>query len=168
MKALKLGVVAASMAVLAGCAAKHEVSHFQQETPKTVCIAKHNAVKEGVVTALEEAFAKHNVNTQVIEANYVMKHQDYQTSFSPADAKGCDAVAFYTAHWRWDLALYMAYANIWVTDVNQDETIAQASYLTGNGLDKFIDAHDKIVELVDSMFAQVEAQKLAEKEGSAL
>ena len=46
----------------------------------------------------------------------------------------------------------MAYANIWVKDVETNEKIAQASYRTGGGLDKFIDAEEKIIELIDGMY----------------
>ena len=159
MKLLKLTAAAIAVATLAGCAAKQDVSHFEAERPKTVCIAEHKQVKEGVVTALQEGFAKHNVETKVITANYVMKHQAYQTEFESVDAQGCNAVAFYVANWHWDLALYMSYANIWVKDVEQTNTIAQASYRAGAGLDKFIDAKEKIIELVDAMFIQVEEQK---------
>ncbi|WP_278369416.1 Sbal_3080 family lipoprotein [Pseudoalteromonas lipolytica] len=168
MKLLKLSVVTAVATVLAGCAAKQDVSHFEAEVPKTVCIAEHQAVKEGVVTALESGFAKHNVKTRVIPANYVLKHQAYQTDITSANTDGCDAVAFYVANWHWDLALYMAYANIWVMDPEQKETIAQASYRTGGGLDKFIDANDKIIELVDAMFQQVESKNKNKSDKTAI
>ena len=168
MKLVKLTAVAIAVATLAGCAAKQDVSRFEAEKPKTVCIAEHTAVKEGVILALQEGFAKHNVETKVITANYVMKHQAYQTDFEPSAAQGCNAIAFYVANWHWDLALYMAYANIWVTDVDNKETIAQASYRTGGGLDKFIDAKEKIIELVDAMFIQVENNKAAKDSKSAI
>tara|TARA_Y100000034_G_scaffold113632_1_gene148861 strand:+ start:84 stop:590 length:507 start_codon:yes stop_codon:yes gene_type:complete len=168
MKYLKMSAVAAAVTILAGCAAKQDVSRFEAEKPKTVCIAEHQAVKEGVVTSLQTGFAKHNVQTRVIPANYVMKHQAYQTDISTANTNGYDAIAFYVANWHWDLALYMAYANIWVTNVDQSKTIAQASYRTGGGLDKFIDANDKIIELVDSMFQQVEAKKQQESQKKAI
>lgn len=168
MKAFKTALSVAAVVTLAGCAAKQDVSRFEVEVPKTVCIAEHRDVKEGVITALEEAFSKHNVQTKVINANYVLKHQAYQTDLNPIDTESCNAVAFYVANWHWDLALYMSYANIWVTDVNQEKTIAQASYRTGGGLDKFIDAKSKIIELVDSMFQQVEAQQLEKKTKQAI
>ena len=81
-----------------------------------------------------------------------MKHQDYLTELPGAGTTGCNAVAYYVANWRWDLALYMAYANIWIKDVETNEKIAQASYRTGGGLDKFIDAEEKIIELIDGMY----------------
>lgn len=65
----------------------------------------------------------------------------------------CSLTSTYIARWRWDLALYMAYAKI---DVYRDgRPVGQALYdaLMGGGrLDKFIDAEQKIRELVDSLF----------------
>ena len=36
--------------------------------------------------------------------------------------------------------------------VETNEKIAQASYRTGGGLDKFINAEEKIIELIDGMY----------------
>jgi hypothetical protein len=152
MKTIKITISAAMVATLAGCAAKQDITRFDTVKPEVVCIAEHKAVKEGVVTAMEEGFAKHNVKTRVIAANYVLKHQEYQTELPNADIAGCNAVAYYVANWHWDLALYMSYANIWVTDAQTNKKIAQASYRTGGGLDKFIDAKEKIIELIDGMY----------------
>ncbi|WP_372760534.1 Sbal_3080 family lipoprotein [Pseudoalteromonas sp.] len=153
MKALKLTITAAAIVTLAGCAAKQDITRFEgNSAPKIVCIAEHKEVREGVITALQTGFAKHNVQTRVIPANYVVKHQEYQTDLLGADTTDCQAIAYYVANWRWDLALYMAYANIWVNDAKTNEKIAQASYRTGGGLDKFIDAKEKIIELVDGMY----------------
>jgi len=152
MKRLKVTITAAIVTTLAGCAAKQDITKFEQNKPKTVCIAEHKEVKEGVIDAMIKGFSKHDVKTRVIPANYVMKHQDYQTELSNGDTKGCNAVAYYVANWRWDLALYMAYANIWVKDVETNVKIAQASYRTGGGLDKFINAEEKIIELIDGMY----------------
>ncbi len=152
MNTLKITVAAAMVATLAGCAAKQDITRFETNIPKTVCIAEHKAVKAGVIDAMKKGFAKHDVETRVIPANYVLKHQDYQTELPGADTTGCNAVVYYVANWRWDIALYMAYANIWIKDVETNEKIAQASYRTGGGLDKFIDAEEKIIELIDGMY----------------
>lgn len=168
MKTIKITTTALAIATLAGCAAKQDITRYEAQKPKTVCIAEHKAVKEGIITAMQEGFAKHNIETKVVSANYVLKHQQYETDVEPTDIEGCNAVAYYVANWRWDLALYMAYANIWVKNVEQTETIAQASYRTGGGLDKFIDAKEKIIELVDAMFLQVKEKKTAQAEKTAI
>ncbi|WP_076919766.1 Sbal_3080 family lipoprotein [Pseudoalteromonas sp. SK18] len=152
MKILKITITAAIVTTLAGCAAKQDITRFEINKPKTVCIAEHKEVREGVIDAMKKGFSKNDVNTRVISANYVLKHQDYQTDLLNGDTKDCNAVAYYVANWRWDLALYMAYANIWIKDIETNEKIAQASYRTGGGLDKFINAEEKIIELIDGMF----------------
>ena len=139
---------------LSGCAARQEITQFEGGVPNTICIAHHTAVRDGFLIALQDSLKSHGVNSNVINANYVKAHGAYNIEISADDKKDCPAVMFYTAHWNWDLALYMSYANIWVTDAEQNNTLAQASYLTRNGLDKFIDAREKVFELVDNMVAK--------------
>lgn len=95
----------------------------------------------------------------MIPATYSLKHSTYQPSVNTDDLVECDAIAFYVANWNWDLALYMTYANIWVTDAAMTQKIAQATYQTGHGLDKFIDAEDKVFELVDQMYGEFKNKK---------
>lgn len=143
-----------ALAILNGCAARQEITQLEQAIPKSICIAKHEAVREGVVKALSSSFNRHGMEVSTIPANYVLKHREYAPEVAPKDVNGCEAVAFYTANWAWDLATYMAHANIWITDPGMQKKIAQASYTTGGGLDKFINAEEKINELVDSMLQQ--------------
>lgn len=149
-------IVAASVAIIAslsGCAAKQEISKFSGEMPSSLCIAKHQQVKEGVLDALVQGFANHNIKTKVIDGRYVDKHGVLEPQVDKEKLQGCDGIVFYTARWNWDLALYMSYANIWVTDPLMDGRVAQATYISRHGLDKFINAKKKIIELVDSMIA---------------
>jgi hypothetical protein len=65
----------------------------------------------------------------------------------------CPITSTYTANWRWDLAIYMAYADIKI--YNGGKVIGEANYdATRAGLNggKFIDADKKINELVDQLF----------------
>ncbi|MFY8274180.1 Sbal_3080 family lipoprotein [Pseudoalteromonas sp. SSDWG2] len=159
-KLTAVSIASLTLALLGGCAAKQEVTQYTNRTaPETVCIAKHSSVKEGFLTAMQEGFQKHDIDTRVIDATYEVKHHSFQPKVDQGATQDCTALAFYTANWHWDLALYMAYANIWVTDTEQKDTLAQASYVTGGGLDKFIDARKKVLELIDQMFAQVQANK---------
>jgi hypothetical protein len=59
----------------------------------------------------------------------------------------------YTAKWRWDLALYMAYAEIKV--YGNGQLIGEATYDSqrgGGNMGKFIDADKKITELTNQLF----------------
>jgi len=71
---------------------------------------------------------------------------------------GCDAIVFYVANWRWDIAMHTYFASIWVTDTAMSETIAQATYQTAGGPDKWINAREKVLELVDKRYESVGQQ----------
>lgn len=139
-------------ALLSGCAAKQEISRFNGDIPSMICIAKHEAVKEGVLIALQDGLKKHGINSSVIQATYTEKHGQLTPNVDSENLNQCGAILFYTARWSWDLATYMSFANIWVTDPEMSKNVAQATYVSRHGLDKFINARKKILELVDSMF----------------
>ncbi|WP_028115238.1 Sbal_3080 family lipoprotein [Ferrimonas senticii] len=153
MKKTTTAMLAVATALtLSGCAARQDITGFTQpQKPTEVCIAKHDAVRDGFLRAMERGFAANGTTTKVISASYPQKHAAYQPQISDADKQQCQVIAYYTANWAWDLATYLAYANIWVTD-NQQNPLGQASYRTGGGLDKFIDAEAKVIELISSMY----------------
>ena len=67
--------------------------------------------------------------------------------------RACPVTVTYTANWRWDLAMYMAYAEIKV--FNNGQPAGEAVYDSLNGganMSKFIKGEDKIVELVSQLF----------------
>ena len=67
---------------LTGCAATQTISEFDETPPKTVCIAKHEAVKSGILVALEEGFHAHGADTKVVRAIYEKKHNTFPVIFS--------------------------------------------------------------------------------------
>ena len=144
---------------LTGCAATQDISEFDEIPPHTVCIAEHQAVREGVLDALEEGFRSHGADVKVIKGSYEKKHNMWHPQIYTSDLEGCDAIAFYVANWRWDISMYMCFANIWVTDTAMSEKIAQATYQTGGGPDKWINARKKLLELVDEMYKSVAQQQ---------
>ncbi len=147
--------ITAIVILLIGCAAIQDVSEFNQKPPKKICIAEHKAVKIGVLSALIEGFNSHGADTKIINATYEEKHKMWYPRVCPNQLGGCDAIAFYVANWAWDISLYMYFANIWITDVSMSRNMAQATYQTGGGLDKWIDAREKILELVNDMYKNV-------------
>lgn len=151
MSLKKLTITVAVASLLSGCAAKQEITQFNGKIPSQMCIAKHSAVKEGVLVALQKGLNSHGIKTSVINGSYIEKHGMWQPNVNPEEAKNCGAVVFYSARWSWDLATYMSFANIWVTDNTLNNKVAQATYISRHGLDKFINAENKILELVDSM-----------------
>ncbi|MCW8109295.1 Sbal_3080 family lipoprotein [Alteromonas ponticola] len=151
MQKIKISGLIVAGALLSGCAAKQEITSFEGDIPNSMCIAHHEEVRPGFLTALEDALYKNGINSQVVSATYVKEHGEVNPKVNLEELKSCPAVLFYTAHWNWDLALYMSYANIWITDSENKNRLAQASYISRHGLDKFIDAEEKVHELVDSM-----------------
>jgi hypothetical protein len=148
-------LAAAAVLAATGCSITQEVTSLSAPV-RQVCIVQNEAVREGVLEVLQEAFAGHRASTRVITGTYSLKHNQLNPEWLTTDASGCDALTFYTANWRWDLAMYMAFANIWMTDPNGSVRLAQATYdatAGGGRMDKFIDARGKIFELVDQMYA---------------
>ncbi|MFC3093523.1 hypothetical protein DRW07_04805 [Alteromonas sediminis] len=148
-------LIPAALFGLAGCAAKQTISAFQKAPPKKICVARHDAVRQNFHDALTNAFNTHNSETKTIRANYVEKHQAWHPTIIDSHLDDCDAFAFYVANWTWDITMYMHFANIWITDTSMSEKIAQATYVTGGGPDKWINAKEKVDELVYEMYKPV-------------
>lgn len=159
MRMAKIALLIFSVNILSGCAATQEITHFSNK-PRSICIAKHDAVREGMLTALQEGFSKHGLTTKVIAGTYVKQHNMWNANVSSNEATGCDAIAFYVANWHWDMAMYMRFANIWIQDYPNMTRLAQATYTAGAGFDKFISANEKVLELVDSMFGVASVKKI--------
>ena len=143
-------------ALCAGCTTRQDITKLEGPKPGTTCIVRNGGVKPGVLEAMQDGFARHNMPTRVINGQYNWDKEKRQvtTRVTSNDTEGCDAVTYYHAQWSWDLATYMYFANIWMTTGN-GKRIAQATYDASKqaGPDKFIDARVKILELMDQMLA---------------
>lgn len=148
-------------------ATKQEITKFAEAVPQTLCIAKNEAVKEGALDALQEGFAAHGSTVKVISATYTEEHAMLHPAVAREQSEGCDAIVFYVANWGWDLALYMRFTNIWITNRNMNHKLAQATYEAGWGPSKFIDAKKKILELVGGLVEGVPVRPLTEREQGA-
>src|SRR5260221_6850810 len=114
IKARNLVVVSAVL-ILGGCAsAKQNVNRLQGDRPKEVCIVQHDAVRLELLEALQDGLRKNGIVSRVVSGSYEQRNQMWFPKWKPADIRGCDALGFYVANWRWDLANYMAFANIWM------------------------------------------------------
>ena len=70
-----------------------------------------------------------------------------------ASVNDCQVASTYTAKWRWNLALYMAYAEINVfKDGEKAGGAVYDSQRGGANMGKFIDADAKIKELTNQVF----------------
>ena len=150
-----LGIVFLAL-LLGGCAsAKQQVTRVEGQKPKEVCIVRHDAVRAETLQAIQEGFRKNGINTRTVSGTYEQKGQTWTPRWKAEEVRGCDALGFYVANWRWDLANYMAFANIWMTTPDGKRKIGQATYdaMRVAGTSKFINAREKLLELVDQMVA---------------
>lgn len=133
-------VALGAVVVLAGCAgAQQNVSPVSNLSLKKMCIVQNPRVSQaGFLDSLQLAIRSRGYEVQVV---------------SPGAGPGaCPQVAEYTANYQWDLALYLAYAEIKVYE-NQKQ-VGSAVYDARRvlGPSKFIKGDDKVNELVGQLF----------------
>jgi hypothetical protein len=112
-----------------------------------VCILKNEDVRQGFLDAYTGALNEKNVKVKLLPET--------------ASLNECITTSTYTARWAWDLALYMKYAEIKVyrSAALVGEAVYDATW-GGGRLDKFINAENKIRELVDELFSTSRARLL--------
>ncbi len=136
----RLGLVFVVLAV-AACSIKQQVRPvgLTERGDNEICIRENPTVRQGFLEAYRSRVESKGFRVRLLKAD--------------AGVTACPLTSTYTANWRWDLALYMAYAEILV--YRNGEVIGRAYYdaIGGGGrLDKFINATTKINELVDELF----------------
>jgi hypothetical protein len=135
----RIALIAAIATLSTGCAINQTVKPVERFADKTVCIINNPAVRDGFMVSYKQALEAKGYITQQMPAN--------------ASIVECPITSTYVANWRWDLALYMTFANIKV--YNGGKPIGEAVYdanRAGLNTGKFIDADKKIRELVDQLF----------------
>jgi predicted alpha/beta hydrolase len=134
---LLLGVVS----LLTACSITQHVSPVNP-TPAAgskICLIPATGLREGFTQAYGQALQ--NKGFEVL------------TLPSTAQPDACPLSSQYIGLWRWDMALYMAMAQI--TVYQDGKPIGSASYNSQSGgarMDKFINAQEKIEELTDQLF----------------
>lgn len=127
-------------AALWGCAITQNVTPLARLDAKQVCIVENPAVvQEGFLVAYRR----------------VLQDKGYAVQTLPPGSAltACPVTSTYTANWRWDLALYMACADIRVFKDGQQSGQAVYDALEGGlNMSKFIRGEEKIAELVDKLF----------------
>src|SRR6267378_3722234 len=127
--------------LLAACSIKQDVKPVTLASLSTreICIRENKAVREGFLETYRQALESKGFTVRVLDPD--------------AGIGACPLLTTYTANWRWDLALYMAYAEM--TVFRGGTEIGKATYdaLMGGGrMDKFIKADEKVRELVNQLF----------------
>lgn len=125
---------------LAGCAINQTVKPVERFAGTEVCIVVNPAVSQGGFLA---------TYTRVLtEKGFTVRQ------IAPGSAvTECPVTSTYTANWRWDLGLYMAFADIKVYSNGQQSGQAVYDAMSGGAnLNKFIKGEAKITELVNQLF----------------
>ncbi|HEY1042861.1 MAG TPA: Sbal_3080 family lipoprotein [Telluria sp.] len=138
MNAKSAAIVASALA-LAACTIQQTVQPVTQVVSKTVCVVENTGVKPGFLEAYRRT----------------LTGKGYQVRQLPPTAAltECPVTSTYSANWRWDMALYMEYAEINV--YNNAQPVGKATYDArsgGGNMSKFIDADKKVAELADKLF----------------
>lgn len=140
-KAIRLALLAGlGAATLSGCAIRQNVRAIEQPLAQSeICIIEAQGVRAGFLQSLKR-------NLQ--DKGYTVRQLP-----TSAPVTECPITATYTANWRWDLAMYMAYAEIRVFGGGKQIGEAKYDAMGGSGsLAKFIEADKKIAELVNQLF----------------
>ncbi len=140
----QITALTAALAGLTGCAIRQTVQPVGKLDEREVCLIANPSVKAGFFEAYRKSLVSKGYQVRQLPEN--------------ASVVECAITSTYNAHWRWDLALYMAYAEIRVFSGGRQ--VGEAKYNSTRGglnLGKFIDAEKKIHELVDQLFPGTEA-----------
>ena len=138
MNAKTLVIFIATFSVT-GCAIHQNIKPVDRFEIKQVCVIENTAVKFDFLLNYRKALEKRGYTVRMLP---------------PAAAlRECPITTTYTANWRWDLAMYMAYAEIKVFNNGQPAGEAVYDSLKGGAnMGKFINGESKIAELVNLLF----------------
>jgi hypothetical protein len=125
--------------LLTGCTIKQNIKPVESFQDKEVCIIENPIVRNGFLPAYRHAL-------EAKQYKVILKPQNESITT-------CQVTSTYTANWRWDMALYMAYADIRVykNGILGGEAIYD-SLAGGANPGKFINAENKINELVGQLY----------------
>lgn len=136
------GFIAVSMLIfLSGCSIKQRVdpASLDAALAPDICLIPGKGVREGFTIAYSDALTDKGFSVRTLHMG--------------ANPSQCPLSTTYTGNWRWDVALYMSYADIRVFERGRQVGKAVYDARSGSGRpDKFISAENKIIELTDKLF----------------
>jgi hypothetical protein len=133
------GAAVCAALLLGACAIHQTVKPVAGVEGRQICVIENPAVRNGFVEAYKRSLAAKGYAVRQLPATAAITE--------------CPMTSTYSANWRWDLAMYMAYADIKVYSNGRPVGEAKYDSLHGGGnMNKFIDADRKIDELVNQLF----------------
>lgn len=131
-------LIVASASFLTACAIKQQVLAVSGLESEEICVIKSADVRPSFEESLVRSIHARGYKVQSLPSG------------SPITQ--CPTTVTYRANWRWDLAMYMAYAEIRVFKAGQDSGSAVYDSTAGGGnMNKFIDADKKVAELTSAL-----------------
>ena len=125
--------------LLTGCAIHQSVHPLDAVGDTQVCVINNPAVRPGVMATYRKVLGDKGYTVRELPENAAITE--------------CKVTSTYRANWRWDLAMYMHYAEFRVFVDGKEKGVAIYDATRGGGnLGKFIDADKKIAELINQLF----------------
>lgn len=141
-----LPTIAAILLAVSGCSITQEITPSKlDQRNQELCLVKNSEV-------VQDGF--HDVYVQVLEK----KGFKVRTLPDKSPSNSCPLVATYEAIYRWDMAIYLARADLRIWANGQEAGRAVYDSLSGGAnMSKFIRTEPKLTELVDQLFPQLKA-----------
>lgn len=126
--------------LLSACSIKQEVKPVTITTDKKICIIEDKAVRAGFLETYRNVLTQKGFNIQLLEKD--------------ASLDSCKIVSTYMGKWSWDLAIYLAFAEIEVYEDGKliGNVLYDSTSGAGNVFKKFVNGEKKITELVNQLF----------------
>ncbi len=142
----RLILTALATTALAGCSITQEVTPLGlEQKPQELCVVRNSEV-------VQEEF--HDVYVRVLEK----KGLKTRTLPDKSPVTACPLLATYEAIYRWDLAIYLARADLRIYQDGKEVGKAVYDSLSGGAnMNKFIRTEPKLTELVDQLFPKLRA-----------
>lgn len=137
--------------LFSGCTTTQNIVKVDASNISLICIAEHKEVRDTVLEVIQEGLTNHGMKYRVIPASYQIKNNLWIPTVQDDQVVGCDALLFYAANWTWDITMYMHFANIWMTTPDRSRSLGLATYDARASLNKFINARNKLLELIDGL-----------------
>lgn len=127
-----------SLVLVQGCTITQVVEPAEMSKGNILCIIENPAVRAGFLQEFRNVLSLKGIQYKVVH-----EHS------TPSD---CEWTATYVGKWSWDLGLYMSYAeiNVFHNGVLDGKAVYDSRSGGGN-MSKFIDAEEKIQELVEEL-----------------
>ena len=127
------------LALLAGCAIHQTVRPLDAMVDTQVCVINNPAVRPSVMAAYKKVLGDKGYSVRELPENAAITE--------------CRVTSTYQANWRWDLAMYMHFAEFRVFVDGKEKGVAVYDATHGGAnMGKFIDADKKIAEMINQLF----------------